>query len=197
MNHLDPSIKKGEFSEEEDGLLREAVERRGQKWSDIVAANELPGRTYDQIRNRYMNHLDPSIKKGEFSEEEDGLLMEAVERRGQKWSDIAAANELPGRTYLQIRNRYMNHLDPSIKKGEFSEEEDGLLMEAVERRGHKWSDIVAANELPGRTCDQIKNRYMKHLAEDAQEKVRLCVGVGVVWVCCGCGCGCERALAPY
>jgi hypothetical protein len=158
LRHLDPSINQSKFSQEEDKKVIEAYQNMGPKWAKI--AELLSGRTDDQVKCRYLNHLVLSIKKGEFSEEEDGLLMEAVERRGQKWSDIAAANELPGRTYDQIRNRYMNHLDPSIKKGEFSEEEDGLLMEAVERRGQKWSDIAAANELPGRTYLQIRNRVV-------------------------------------
>jgi hypothetical protein len=31
LNHLDPSINKGDFSEEEDGLLKKAFESLGQQ----------------------------------------------------------------------------------------------------------------------------------------------------------------------
>ncbi len=220
---LDPSLeeggsKKGSFSAAEDILLKEAVQKLGRNWTEV--AKLVPGRSYPQVRTRYLRHLDPSINQSKFSQEEDKKVIEAYHNMGPKWGKIAEL--LSGRTYEQVKYRYMNHLVLSTKKGEFSEEEDGLLREAVERRGQKWSDIgefseeedgllreaverrgqewsdiVAANELPGRTYDQIRNRYMNHLAEDAQEKVRLCVGVGVVWVWCGCGCGCERVLAPY
>ena len=65
------------------------------------------------------NNLDQTPKKGAFSEEEDMLVLEEVERRGRKWSEIAKL--LPGRTCLQVSYRYENHLDPTIVWIEASE----------------------------------------------------------------------------
>jgi len=105
------------------------------------------------------NNLDQTPKKGAFSEEEDMLVLEEVERRGHKWTEIA--DLLLGRTPAQVSSRYENHLDPTLKKGAFSEEEDKLVLEEVERRGRKWSEI--AKLLPGRTCLQVSYRYENHL----------------------------------
>lgn len=45
------------------------------KWS--VVASRLPGRIGKQCRERWFNHLDPSIKKGEWSPEEDRIVFGA------------------------------------------------------------------------------------------------------------------------
>ena len=58
---------------------------------------------------------------------------------------------------LQCRERWFNHLAPSVKKGEWTEEEDRLIMAAVKKHGTKWSVIV--KDLPGRSDNAIKNRY--------------------------------------
>jgi len=116
-NNLDQTPKKGPFSQEEDKLIREQVQQRGHKWREI--AELLPGRTDNQVRQRYLNRLDPSLKKDAFSGEEDKLIFEQVQQRGCKWSEIAAL--LPGRTGYQVRRRYENVLDPSIVWTEASE----------------------------------------------------------------------------
>ena len=43
-----------------------------------------------------MNILDPDLKRGPWTEEEDALLLELVARHGEKWTLIAA--ECEGRT---------------------------------------------------------------------------------------------------
>jgi hypothetical protein len=44
-----------------------------------------------------------------------------------QWSEIAEA--IPGRIGKQCRERWFNHLDPSIKKGGWSDAEDNALIE--------------------------------------------------------------------
>ena len=45
------------------------------KWSFI--ANHLSGRIGKQCRERWANHLNPSIKKGPWDEEEDRKIIES------------------------------------------------------------------------------------------------------------------------
>lgn len=71
-----------------------------------------------------------------------------------KWSEIA--NQLPGRIGKQCRERWFNHLDPGINKGDWSEEENLFLFRAQQQFGNRWCDI--AKSLPGRTENAVKNR---------------------------------------
>lgn len=45
------------------------------KWSLI--ADKIPGRIGKQCRERWSNHLDPSLMKGEWTKEEDIALIQA------------------------------------------------------------------------------------------------------------------------
>ena len=65
--HLSPGLNKGEFTEDEDNVIRDSV-ARGQKFSKIAEA--LPGRITTQVRDRWTNALQPGLKNGEWSEEE-------------------------------------------------------------------------------------------------------------------------------
>ncbi|CAN0567016.1 unnamed protein product, partial [Ectocarpus sp. 12 AP-2014] len=61
-----------------------------------------------------------------------------------------------GRTSKQCRERWCHHLDPSINKGAYTEEEDNIIIETQAKLGNRWSQIAA--RLPGRTENSIKIR---------------------------------------
>lgn len=64
---------------------------------------------------------------------------------------------MQSRTGKQCRERYMNHLDPSIKKSAWTRDEDNLIRTMHEKLGSQWSQYVPF--LPGRADNAIKNRY--------------------------------------
>ncbi|ELP92095.1 trichome differentiation protein GL1, putative [Entamoeba invadens IP1] len=91
-----------------------------------------------------------------WKEDEDLRLLSAVKSLGTKqWVEIA---KLVGtRSRKQCRERYVNHISPSIDKRPFSRKEDDAIYNGFYLLGNKWSKI--AKNLEGRTARSIRNRY--------------------------------------
>ncbi|KAK9764638.1 hypothetical protein K7432_007695 [Basidiobolus ranarum] len=161
------------WTPEEDNLLRLAVQLYGdktEKWAKIAAC--VPGRTNKNCRKRWFHSLDPSLRKGAWTPEEDELLRQGVERYQGQWSKIAEA--IPGRTDDQCAKRWRESLDPSIDRAEWSPEEDGLLLERYEELGSQWQKI--SQFFPGRPGLHCRNRWRKiqrSMNQKSREKEKL------------------------
>ncbi|KAF7135716.1 hypothetical protein RHSIM_Rhsim08G0171500 [Rhododendron simsii] len=102
-------------------------------------------------------------KKGLWAEEEDRVLMEYVRVHGKgRWNRVAQTTGLK-RCGKSCRLRWINYLSPSIKHGDFSEEEDDLIIRLHNLLGNRWSLI--AGRVPGRTDNQVKNHWNTHLSK--------------------------------
>jgi myb proto-oncogene protein/Myb-like DNA-binding protein BAS1 len=83
--------------------------RHGPKWSTI--AREIPGRTDDACSKRYREALDPNLKKGEWTTEEDEELMKLHNKFGEKWGLLGQELQRSG---LGCRNRYGDLTTPIV-----------------------------------------------------------------------------------
>ncbi|CAG8519462.1 17138_t:CDS:1, partial [Racocetra persica] len=143
---------------EEDNLLRLAVQLygdRSEKWTKIAAC--VPNRTNKMCRKRWFHSLDPNLRKGPWTKEEDELLMKAVEKHKKVWCKVAES--IPGRTDDQCAKRWKECLDPEIDHTEWTDQEDLLLMQKYAELGTQWQKI--SKFFPGRPGLHCRNRWRK------------------------------------
>ncbi|GBG27799.1 Transcription factor MYB3R-2 [Hondaea fermentalgiana] len=148
-------------------MLKKAVDTIGARNWKRISQEFLNGKRSDvQCLHRWQKVLKPGLIKGPWTKEEDDTIMEAIESGVTKWSEIATL--IPGRIGKQCRERWFNHLDPSIKKGGWTEEEDRILVEYQEKLGNRWCEI--AKVLPGRSENAVKNRWNSAMRRKFQQK---------------------------
>ncbi|ETS77271.1 hypothetical protein PFICI_11145 [Pestalotiopsis fici W106-1] len=144
------------WSREEDEALIAAVAHYGtsrghrSNWPRIAAAD---------CSKRWFNSLDPAVKKGKWSQEEDDALRRLYAELGPKWKSIS--QRLPGRQEYQVAKRWGDVLSPDLASKEpWSPLEDALLLQLYETHGSKWS--IIAESLTGRSPVACRNRCRKY-----------------------------------
>ncbi|XP_072287628.1 snRNA-activating protein complex subunit 4 [Pyxicephalus adspersus] len=152
-------FKRSEFTKEEDEILTHFVQRMrvGEHIPYSKIAYFMEGRDSLQLLYRWTKSLDPSLKKGAWSKEEDEMLLKAVAKYGEKdWYKIRS--EVPGRNDVQCRERYLKGLHKDVKKGKWSQEEKDKLVALTEKYGvGHWAQV--SKELPHRTGSQCLSKW--------------------------------------
>ncbi|KAJ4918843.1 hypothetical protein JOQ06_022261 [Pogonophryne albipinna] len=112
-------IKGGVWRNTEDEILKAAVMKYGKnQWSRI--ASLLHRKSAKQCKARWYEWLDPSIKKTEWSREEEEKLLHLAKLMPTQWRTIAP---IIGRTAAQCLEHYEYLLDKAAQKD--NEEEVG------------------------------------------------------------------------
>lgn len=152
--------KNQKWTPEEDALLHQIASQVNVNWKATEA--QFPGKTSQQIFERWTKVLDPKLMKGSWTRQEDEIIINFVAKNGCKsWTKLSAS--LPGRIGKQCRERWINHLNPNIKKDPWTEEEDQKLYELHEVFGNHWSKI--SHMMGSRTDNMVKNRWYSVLSK--------------------------------
>ncbi|XP_045429815.1 snRNA-activating protein complex subunit 4 isoform X1 [Pipistrellus kuhlii] len=152
-------LKRRAWTEAEDRVLTQLVQ-------EMRVGNHIPyrrivyymeGRDSVQLIYRWTKNLDPRLRKGLWTPEEDTKLLQAVAKYGEHdWCKVR--EEVPGRSDTQCRERYIRRLHFSVKKGRWSPKEEEKLLELIEKHGvGRWEKI--ASELPHRTGPQCLSKW--------------------------------------
>ncbi|CAM9015271.1 unnamed protein product [Wickerhamomyces anomalus] len=80
-------------------------------WEEI--GEKLQTRKPKDCRKRWTNSLDPNLKKGKWTAQEDEKLLASYKIHGSSWQKISL--DIPGRTDDQCAKRYIEVLDPNTK----------------------------------------------------------------------------------
>ncbi|KAI0693886.1 pre-mRNA splicing factor component-domain-containing protein [Cytidiella melzeri] len=105
------------------------------------------------------------IKGGVWKNTEDEVLKAAIAKYGKnQWARISSL--LVRKTPKQCKARWYEWLDPSIKKTEWSKEEDEKLLHLAKLMPTQWRTIAP---IVGRTATQCLERYQK-LLDEAEQK---------------------------
>ncbi|KAJ6245814.1 transcription repressor myb5 [Anaeramoeba flamelloides] len=152
------------WSKYEDEILARAVQKfKGKDW-DLIA-EYLFNKEPTQCLHRWKKVLNPELKKGPWTKEEDNLLIKSVKTHGDlNWAFISS--QIPKRTSKQCRERWKNQLDPNIKRSSWTKEEDEILIKKQILYGNSWCKIKVF--LPGRPDNMIKNRWNSTLKKQIE-----------------------------
>ncbi|ORD99003.1 MYBB [Hepatospora eriocheir] len=112
---------------------------------------------HTQLKTNIRIHFNKGkLNRGPWNKDEDEKLRKLVGHYGARnWSFIA--EKIGTRMGKQCRERWHNHLNPSVNKNPFTKEEKLLIIQLHSKLGNKWSTI--AKHLKGRTDNSIKNFF--------------------------------------
>ena len=166
-NESNNPIKRGKWSPEEDAKLTSLVQKYDYKnWRMI--SEEMSNRSPIQCLHRWTKILQPGLVKGPWTSEEDTKLLDWVRKEGPcKWPQCA--KNIPGRTGKQCREHWIYSLNPTVKKGDWEEEEDFKIIFYYKKYKGGWKKI--AEYFPERTANSIKNRFYCQLRKIVGDKL--------------------------
>lgn len=142
------------WTPDEDRLLIESYQKikERKRWKTIsllIGNNKTPNQCYRRYKT-----INPTLKKGRWTEEEDEKLLKLIEEFGKNWCMFAKI--FKNRSSNQIKSRYEEYLKNDLNKTKFTKDEDDLIIQLYEKYKSKWSKFK--KEMPLRSQKRIKFR---------------------------------------
>ncbi|XP_050226049.1 myb-related protein 306-like isoform X1 [Mercurialis annua] len=125
-------VKKGPWTPEEDIMLVSFIQEHGPgNWRSVPSSTGLL-RCSKSCRLRWTNYLRPGIKRGNFTDHEEKMIIHLQALLGNRWAAIASY--LPQRTDNDIKNYWNTHMKKKLKK---IQNQDGVSNSVSEPKG-QW-----------------------------------------------------------
>lgn len=148
-------VKNVKWHKKQDELLMKMMVNNERPNYSKMAEN-FPGKTGQQVAERWDKVLNPALVKGSWTRQEDETIIKYVQENGTKnWRHLC--DLLPGRIGKQCRERWRNHLDPNINHSPWTAEEDATLIHLHKQFGNHWVKI--SSMMINRSDNAIKNRW--------------------------------------
>ncbi|GAB4818505.1 hypothetical protein N2152v2_005551 [Parachlorella kessleri] len=154
-----------QLTEDSPEVLTVAQQLTPEQWATVVARSGLqPQRNAAEAQLQWRNAARPGLRMGSFSEEEDRLLLEAVERLGDReWDAVSEA--LGGcRPPLSCLARYRQlarERTAEDREGDLSEGAYERLGRLVEEHKGSWKLIGPAFGRPGWSGKQLMHVWRR------------------------------------
>ncbi|KIK95648.1 hypothetical protein PAXRUDRAFT_368727 [Paxillus rubicundulus Ve08.2h10] len=145
------------WTAESDDRLLQAIHVYGQDNWHLVARYVSEDVTPSQCSNRFQRTIDPSLKRVNWTPEEDARLRAAVVAYGSSWIEIAAV--LPGRHNDQCRDRWTEQVNPVVNKNKWTDQEDRMLLDYTHKHEDASWKETAEHVGNGRTENMCRTRH--------------------------------------
>lgn len=142
---------------EEEEYLKRAIEfyREGDyiPWGKVAASME--NRTKISVYNKYMRLEEK--RKGRFLPEEDAVILTCVEDFGANFQRMK--KHLPGRSIIQLRNRYQLLMKTRVSTV-WTAEEDKKLIQLMANQEEMTNYSSVTQHFPGKNRIHLRARYL-------------------------------------
>jgi hypothetical protein len=121
------------------------------------------------------------MTKIHFTQEEDQFILsfltnsgENLDEKKKKWKVLAKIfkDQFPGsnKKGKALHAHFNNSLNPKLNRGHFTNEEDHILLQYIEKFGTQYRKIAMLMERPE---NMIKNRFIHHIQKNpSDEKIK-------------------------
>lgn len=146
-------IYKKKWTVREEKKLSDLVKELGPDWK--IISNKIKSRSAHQCMLKY-NNMTKFYKKGKWTKNEDDMIKKWVNSNGpDNWTYCSGYIE--GRSGRQCRERWINFLNPKLKKGTWTKEEQTFLFQQILKNYFSWVSI--SKKFKNRSENYIKNFF--------------------------------------
>ena len=162
------------FSNQNDSTINNGISKKKDEGSELIKSSSInvSKNIKDNIQKSKDNkfYVSQEINKGPWTPEENYIIFDYVKKFGEKnWNKCAEF--IKNRTGKQCREHWKNCLNPNIKKGDWTLEEDLFIMIFYKRCHGSWRELIHLFE--NRTENSIKNRFFSELRKIAANELNI------------------------